>query len=117
MRANLSIRQIKKIYININYMNVSNYLIENLRQLGINETLEHYKDENNEILLNVLNVTIVNEQNKLIEIIKGISLPILVTSPLLFIISNFFIKPKALPISPPKIRQKERGVRIVSSIK
>lgn len=98
-------------------MNVSEYFIENLRQLGINETLEHYKDDNNELLLNVLNITIINEHNKLIEIIKGITFPILISSPLLFIIGNLFIKPRYIPIPPPKIRQKERGVRIVSSIK
>jgi len=95
-------------------MNLDNYTFDYITIPCSNKIINYYSEDGKRILCQLFNITVVNESKEPFNMIKKISLPILIAGPSLFILTNllssFFYKPK---IAPPLIPNRYKRARII----
>ena len=96
-------------------IDLEGFTFDNITFPNTNKTINCYSEDGKNMLCKIYNITVINENKNPFNIIKYISLPILMIGPSLFILSNLLTtaiyKPKPPP--PPLIPRRFKRERFV----
>ena len=82
-------------------INLEGYTFDNITFPNTNKTINYYSEDGKNMLCKIYNITVINENKNPLNIIKYISLPILIIGPSLFILSNLLTSTLCRPKPPP----------------